>query len=98
MGYTPDRDPARLKAAYMEMGNPQSAERNLRDHIAHFEDQRLRAEAEINRIDSGTSPNLTRRLEKVQDSDREATIAFKRFAYEGALIKLRRKFVGQSGV
>ncbi len=83
MGYTPDRDPARLKAAYMEMGNPQSAEANLRDHIAHFEDQRLRAEAEINRIDSGTSPNLTRRLEKVQDSDREATIAFKRFAYEG---------------
>lgn len=83
MSYTADRDPARLKVAYFEMGTPQAAEANLHDHIAHFEDQRLRAAAEITRMKSGTSPNLVRRLKNTPPEEQEATIAFKIFAYEG---------------
>lgn len=83
MAYTPDRDPARLKAAYFEMSTPQAAENNLREHISHFENQRTQAQDEINRIDSGTSPNLVRRLQRTPEEKYAATIAFKRFAYEG---------------
>jgi PadR family transcriptional regulator AphA len=81
--YVPDRDPARLKAAYFETGTPASTENNLREHISHFENQRSQALDEINRIDSGTSPNLDRRLQITPDDRRAETVAFKRFAYEG---------------
>ncbi len=83
MPHTPDRDPARLKAAYFEMGSPEAAEQNLQEHISHFENQRSQALDEINRIDTGISPNLTRRLQNLPAEKHAATIAFKRFAYEG---------------
>lgn len=81
--YTPDRDRARLKAAYFEMGSRESAQNNLREHISHFENQRSQALDEINRIDSGISPTLARRLQGLPVEKHAATIAFKRFAYEG---------------
>lgn len=87
MTYTPDRDPARLKAAYFEMGSPEAAQHNLREHISHFEYQRSQALDEINRIDSGTSPTLTRRLQNLPEEKHAKTIAFKRFAYEGRVIQ-----------
>lgn len=87
MTYTPDRDPARLKAAYFEMGSPEAAQHNLREHISHFEYQRSQALDEINRIDSGTSPTLTRRLQNLPEEKHAKTIAFKRFAYEGRAIQ-----------
>lgn len=81
--YTPDRDPARLKSAYFEMSTPRVAENSLREHLSHFEGQRAQAQSEINRIDSDTSPTLVRRLQGVPGEKHAATIAFKRFAYEG---------------
>ncbi|MGP5635164.1 PadR family transcriptional regulator [Corynebacterium variabile] len=81
--YTPDRDPARLKVAYFEMSTPDAAERNLREHIAHFENQRTQARNEINRIDAGSSPSLVRRLRRTPEERHAETVAFKRFAYEG---------------
>lgn len=83
MPHTPDRDPARLKAAYFEMGSREAAEHNLQEHISHFENQRSQALDEINRIDTGISPNLVRRLQSLPAEKHAATIAFKRFAYEG---------------
>lgn len=83
MTYIPDRDPARLKVAYFEMSTPEAAENNLREHLSHFENQRAQAQDEINRINSGTSPNLVRRLQRTPEEKHAATIAFKRFAYEG---------------
>lgn len=83
MTYTPDRDPARLKAAYLEMGSPEAAANNLREHLSHFENQRSQALDEISRINAGISPTLARRLQGLPAEEHAVTIAFKRFAYEG---------------
>ncbi|MCJ7857265.1 PadR family transcriptional regulator [Corynebacterium kalidii] len=85
--YVPDRDPARLKAAYFEMAAPGVAENNLREHISHFEAQQSLARDELNRIDAGTSPNLVRRLARTPEDRHCETIAFKRFAYEGRVAR-----------
>lgn len=87
MTYTPDRDPARLKAAYFELASRDAAENNLREHISHFENQRAQSLDEINRIDSGISPTLVRRLRNLPPEQHAATIAFKRFAYEGRVAR-----------
>lgn len=87
MGYVADRDPARLKAAYLEWGTRESAETFLREHISHFENQRRQALDEMNRIESGTNPTLVRRLQTVPEADRDRVIAFKRFAYEGRVLR-----------
>src|SRR5699024_7352512 len=55
----------------------------LDDHIAHWTSELKCWEDEIAKIDALTTPMLNRRLEVTEEEDREMTIAFKRFAYEG---------------
>lgn len=86
MAYVADRDPARLKAAYLEWGTPQSAASFLREHISHFENQRRQALDEIHRIETGGNPTLVRRLGNVPEQDRAKVTAFKRFSYEGRVL------------
>lgn len=84
--YIADRDPARLKAAYLEWGNPQAAESFLREHLSHFENLRRQAIDEMNRIDSDTNPTLVRRLERSAEGERARIKAYKRFSYEGRVL------------
>ncbi|QGU04794.1 helix-turn-helix transcriptional regulator [Corynebacterium comes] len=87
MAYVADRDPARLKAAYLEWGTPESAESFLREHISHFKAQRRQALDEMKRIEAGMNPTLVRRLEDTPEAAREKVTAFKRFAYEGRVLQ-----------
>ncbi|MGO2111034.1 MAG: PadR family transcriptional regulator [Pseudoclavibacter sp.] len=87
MNETPDyqrvREPAHLRASYLEAARPDAARSFLRAHIAHWEGELGRWESELVMIDESTNPMLLRRLAVTSESDRERTIAYKRFTYEG---------------
>ncbi|MCR2800274.1 MULTISPECIES: PadR family transcriptional regulator [unclassified Microbacterium] len=83
------RDPAHLRAAYLESATPDQARAFLRAHIAQWEGEREQWEGEIRRIDAVDNPMLKRRLAVTPEADRERTIAYKRFAYEGLVERAR---------
>jgi PadR family transcriptional regulator AphA len=77
------RDPAHLRAAYLEATTPEHAREFLRAHIAQWEDELAQWEGELRRIDAVDNPMLLRRLAVTPESERARTVAYKRFAYEG---------------
>lgn len=83
LDYQRVRDPAHLRAAYLETAEPDDARRFLKAHIAEWESELEQWEGEIARIDQVANPMLLRRLAVTPESERERTIAYKRFAYEG---------------
>lgn len=84
VAYMPERDPARLKAAYLEWTSQENARQFFEGHIRHHEEQLRLAVAEIERLQSGTSEMLRRRLGAFPDADHERIKAFKVLAYENA--------------
>lgn len=89
LDYQRVRDPAHLRAAYLEAATPEDARRFLLAHIAEWEGELAQWEGELDRIDSVSNPMLMRRLAVTPDSERERTIAYKRFAYEGLVERAR---------
>ncbi|HKP08580.1 MAG TPA: PadR family transcriptional regulator [Microbacterium sp.] len=83
LDYQRVRDPAHLRAAYLEATTPEAARTFLARHIAQWEGELAQWEGELERIDAVANPMLVRRLAVTADADRERTIAYKRFAYEG---------------
>lgn len=81
--YARVRDPAHLKAAYLEYAEPPAARRNLLAHISHHIELLRQWENQIHEIDNGTSTTLNKRLENSEAGARRRIRAFKRFAYEG---------------
>jgi PadR family transcriptional regulator AphA len=89
LDYQRVRDPAHLRAAYLESATPAQARAFLERHRAQWRAELEQWLGEIDRIDTLTNPMLTRRLEITAPADRERTIAFKRFAYEGLVERAR---------
>ncbi|MEV1129261.1 PadR family transcriptional regulator [Agromyces sp. NPDC049794] len=89
LDYSRVRDPAHLKAAYLEATTPAAAREFLRAHIAAWESELEQWEGELRRIDAIDNPMLIRRLAAMPPEDHERTIAFKRFAYEGLVERAR---------
>lgn len=87
MGFSRVRDPAHLRAAYLEWATPQAARSQMQDHIAHNTVLLRQWETKIREIDTGTSAMLNRRLEVTPVPDQHRTAAFKRFAYEGLIAR-----------
>ncbi|WP_372697380.1 PadR family transcriptional regulator [Arthrobacter sp. JSM 101049] len=87
MGFSRVRDPAHLRAAYLEWATPEAARSQMQDHISHNTALLRQWEAKIREIDTGTSAMLNRRLEVTPAGDRHRTVAFKRFAYEGLIAR-----------
>lgn len=83
VAYQRVRDPAHLRAAYLENTTPDAARDFLRRHIAHWEGELEQFEGELTHIANVTNPMIVRRLEVTPESEHERTLAFKRFAYEG---------------
>jgi PadR family transcriptional regulator AphA len=77
------RDPAHLRAAYLEATTPQAAREFLQRHIVEWTNELAQFDGQLRQTDELTSPLLVRRLAVTAPEDRERTIAFKRFAYEG---------------
>lgn len=89
LDYARVRDPAHLRAAYLEAATPEAAREFFRSHIAQWEGERAQWEGELLRIAEISNPMLVRRLAVTAPEDRERTIAFKRFTYEGLVDRAR---------
>ena len=89
LDYQRVRDPAHLRAAYLEVASPDDARAFLRAHIAQWEGELDQWEGELRRIDARDNPMLMRRLAVTPEDDRERTVAYKRFAYEGLVERAR---------
>ena len=85
--YTRVRDPAHLKAAYLEWAEPEAAREQMRAHIAHHTGLRQQWEQRIREIDQDRSEMLNRRLAGTPEADRDRVKAFKRFTYEGLVAR-----------
>ena len=87
--YARVRDPAHLRAAYLEAVPPEVAREFFRAHMAQWESELAQWEGELLRIAALDNPMLVRRLGVTAPEDRERTIAFKRFTYEGLVERAR---------
>ncbi|HYJ49981.1 MAG TPA: PadR family transcriptional regulator [Microbacterium sp.] len=83
LDYQRVRDPAHLRAAYLESTSPDAARAFFRAHIAEWESELEQWEQELRRIEARDNPMLVRRLAVTPERDHERTVAFKRLAYEG---------------
>jgi len=83
------RDPAHLRAAYLENTTPEAAREFLRRHIEHWESELEQFEGELHHIAHVSNPMLARRLSVTPPEEHERTIEFKRFAYEGLAERAR---------
>jgi DNA-binding PadR family transcriptional regulator len=81
------RDPAPLRAAYLESATPAAVRKQRRDHLAHHSALLRQWESNVREIDTGASEMLNRRLTTTAPADRRRTVAFKRFAYEGLIAR-----------
>ncbi len=77
------RDPAHLRAAYLETVPDDAARRFFRAHIAQWESELDQWRGELVHIELLSNPVLVRRLEATAIADQERTIAYKRLTYEG---------------
>jgi PadR family transcriptional regulator, regulatory protein AphA len=89
LDYSRVRDPAHLRASYLEATTPDAAREFLRAHIAAWASELEQWEGELRRIDAVNNPMLVRRLAASPPEVHDRTIAFKRFAYEGLVDRAR---------
>ncbi|MGF9662547.1 PadR family transcriptional regulator [Arthrobacter crystallopoietes] len=89
--YSRERDPAHLKAAYLEWAAPEAAREQMRAHIRHHSAQLEQWRDKVREIEEGSSPMLARRLASLPTSDREKTTAFKKFTYQGLISRAEQE-------
>jgi PadR family transcriptional regulator AphA len=87
LDYQRVREPAHLRAAYLETTTSEAARQFLQAHIAQWQSELAQWQGELERVESITNPMLVRRLAATPEAERERTIAFKRFAYEGLVAR-----------
>ena len=89
LDYQRVRDPAHLRAAYLENTDSDAARAFLRRHIEHWESELAQFQGELDHIEHMSSTMLNRRLAHTPAAERERTIAYKRFTYEGLAERAR---------
>ena len=83
--YPRERDPAHLKAAYLEWIEPEAAREQLRAHIVNYVQRRADWLEKVREIDTGQSPMLEKRLAHAPAAERARIRAYKRYTYEGLI-------------
>ncbi|WP_156761315.1 PadR family transcriptional regulator [Microbacterium karelineae] len=89
LSYARVREPASLKAAYLEAADEASARAFLDDHIAHWQGELAQWEAELERVDAHGTPMLRERLAVTPPEDHARVVAFKRLGYENLVDRAR---------
>ena len=87
--YARVREPASLKAAYLEAAEPAAARAFLADHISHWRGELAQWEAELELIDTRSNPALVKRLGETDPDDQDRVVAFKRLGYENLVDRAR---------
>ena len=84
-----EKDPYRLKAAYLEWADRDGARRQFELHIEHFEHYLVAWEEMAQLIESGRDPIVGERLETQPEQSHEMIVASKVFAYKGMAARAR---------
>ena len=85
--YSRERDPAHLKAAYLEWATPDAAREQMRAHLDVYRSRRAEWAEKINEIDNDTNAMLTKRLAHNPAEEHRRIKAFKRFTYDGLIAR-----------
>jgi PadR family transcriptional regulator, regulatory protein AphA len=83
----PERDPVRLRAAYMEFARPEAALAQLESHIAHYTEWLGVWNAMLGALHERDEPQLQRRLRAMPEEQHDVIVAAKIFAYEGLVAR-----------
>jgi PadR family transcriptional regulator AphA len=86
---SPEKDPYRLKAAYLEWADPDGAREQFKLHLAHYERWLHEWEDMAQRIGDGTDPVVGERLAARPESEHRTIVAAKVFAYQGMIARAR---------
>ena len=78
-----ERDPYRLKAAYLEYADPDGARDQFRMHLEHFTKLADHYEHILVTLRDGTDPVLSERLEVTPPEQHERIVASRILSYEG---------------
>jgi len=89
--YSPERDPAHLRAAYLEWTDPPAARAQLEQHAAHHRELRDQRRGQLDAIRDRSHPIVARRLEAAPASAWRRITAFKEFTYEGLVAQAERE-------
>ena len=89
--YSPERDPAHLRAAYLEWTDPPAARAQLEQHAAHHRELRDQRRGQLDAIRDRSHPIVARRLEAAPESAGRRITAFKEFTYEGLVAQAERE-------
>ncbi|MBQ9053053.1 PadR family transcriptional regulator [Rhodococcus sp. (in: high G+C Gram-positive bacteria)] len=84
-----ERDPHRLKAAYMEWADPEAARAQLITHLEYFQAAEILYQQQHDDILARRIPLLQDRLKDVPADQQEAVIEFKAYAYAGLVSRAR---------
>ena len=79
------RDPAYVKATYLEYGSYAEARAQFRAHRTHYEEQRNWYEAHVDVLERRGTALLQRRLNRAPGPAHEAIVAYKVHAYRGLI-------------
>lgn len=85
MAYPLERDPVRLRTAYLEWADDDVAVDHFQDHIQHHRSVAQRAQEQIQALQQRTHPTLRRRLTAYSDDQAARVVAFKVMAYQGVV-------------
>ena len=85
VSYAPERNPAYLKAAYLEWASPEGAIAVFTAHREHFEKQLEDWTTKLQEINEVSNSLLIKRLSKYPQEKHSKIIAYKRFTYEGLI-------------
>jgi PadR family transcriptional regulator AphA len=84
-----ERDPVRLKAAYLEFAEPAMARAQLEAHIAHYTEWLTIWEAMADALRRRDESLLQQRLAAMPPEEHDRIVAAKVFAYEGLIARAR---------
>jgi PadR family transcriptional regulator AphA len=79
------RDPAYVKATYLEYGSYAEARHQFRAHRAHYEEQRNWYESHVDVLERRGTALLQRRLDRAPEPAHQAIVAYKVHAYRGLI-------------
>lgn len=83
------RDPAYVKATYLEYGSPAVARAFFRAHRRYYESLRDQYEAHAEELQARATSLLQRRLRHAPEDSHDALVAFKVHAYRGLVERAR---------
>lgn len=83
------RDPAYLKAAYLDFADPAAARRQLEQQRAYWQEQLELLEATRSTLVDRSHPTLAARLAELDEREAELAVRYKIYAYDGLIARAR---------